>query len=120
MGDFSGPIGRIFYANPLQLLILRRDYNMKKNGKGKGKGNGKKIYLGKMYSYEVMSNCPRCKGAVFPLDTRWHSISHLFKCFQCSRMFKLKNGKYVLWPPKRTSRKAVSQDDHVREILSRW
>ncbi len=90
---------------------------MKKNGNGNGKG--KKIYLGRLYSYEVISNCPRCKGAVFPLDTRWYSIRRLFRCFQCSRMFKLKNGKYVVWPPERTSPKADSQDIHIRGILFR-
>lgn len=88
---------------------------MKKNGSRRD--NGKKLYSGRLYLYEVISNCPRCRGAVFPLDTHWRSIRHLFKCFQCSRMFKLKNGEYVVWPPEQASSKGISKDIQDEVIL---
>lgn len=47
-------------------------------------GNGK-------YEYRVISNCPVCKGAVFPNTNGNKELRHLYKCFQCSRYFTYEN-----------------------------
>jgi transposase-like protein len=59
--------------------------------KSNNHGNGK-------YEYRVISNCPVCKGAVFPNTNGNKEMRHLYKCLQCSRYFTYENdGQFRLF-----------------------
>jgi len=41
----------------------------------------------KATEYEVISNCPKCKGALLPVLEAW-------KCFQCGRVYRIEAGQF--------------------------
>ena len=59
------------------------DHKSKHNGKGE---------------YRVISNCPACKGAVFPDNDKYKLLSSLHRCFHCGRLYILnRDRQFELW-----------------------
>lgn len=47
--------------------------------------------------YVVISNCPRCGGALFWCEEEWMKRMNLSYCFHCGRIYTLKGKQYILW-----------------------
>jgi len=64
---------------------------MQRKNRSHKKTNGKA-------EYKVISNCPKCKGAVFVSHDAYETPGALYKCFQCSRLFTVgRDGTFELY-----------------------
>jgi len=65
------------------MVKKHKEKNRKKNANNGSNGNHG-------YCYEVISNCPRCRGAMFHYSYRNYNIKgldHLYQCLQCARIY---------------------------------
>jgi hypothetical protein len=68
--------------------------------------------------FVAISNCPRCRGAVFRYDSEYRSLSFLYQCFQCARLYVRVDGRFELWV-KRPEDLEIKDQDKERKVVKR-